>query len=166
MTSLWLAALLASCSAPETTDRASQKADPAAPRRLSPEAERVYQMTLERDAPPPCSQLARGLKDAPAALLEVAETVTAPPWSAVRAATCLVRHHAASVEPALLRWVHERETMGLGLVTLNHLKHVEPALAARLIAAARSGEYAEAAERRIARVASAATPPGGGVLQK
>lgn len=130
---------------------------------LGAEAQRVYERSLVRDPAPSCAALTDGLTVPTAALLEVAERVQAPPMSGMRAATCLVSEHAREIEPVLLRWVRERETMGFGLLVLDHLDSLDVALAERLRDAALAGEFPDAARRRIARSslgqASSGEPP-------
>jgi hypothetical protein len=117
----------------------------------SADAQTLYQRTLVRDPAPSCAALSAGLSDPAAALLEVAEGAEAPPSSPIRAATCAIREHPARSEAAMLRWVRERRTMGLGLLVLDHLDRLEPELAARLAGAAMSGEFPERARPRIER---------------
>jgi len=121
---------------------------------LGVEAQTLYQRSLVRDPAPSCAELTHGLAAPVAALLEVAERVVAPPSSAMRAATCLLREHAAVIEPQMLRWVDDPGTMGLGLLALNHLDDFEPALAERVVAAALAGKYANTARLRVQRSAS------------
>lgn len=135
---------------------ARELADPVeepAPARitLGAEAQQVYERSLVRDPAPSCAALTEGLRAPTAALLEVAERVEAPPSSGMRAATCLVVEHASEIEPVMLRWVSERETMGYGLLVLDHLDSMEVPLAERLRDAALAGEFPDAARRRIAR---------------
>ena len=118
---------------------------------LSPSAQLVYERTLTRDAALPCEELTAGLSDPVPPMLEVVEEAPSPPRSGMQAATCLIQHHAPSIETQMIRWVSERETMGLGLLVLNHLGGLEPALARRLADAALAGEFAERARPRIER---------------
>ncbi|MCC7541769.1 MAG: hypothetical protein IT379_36455 [Deltaproteobacteria bacterium] len=135
---------------------------------LGEEASILYERTLVRDPVPSCAQLTAGLARPVAALLEVVERTTAPPSSGMRAATCLVREHAAEIEPQMTQWVRQRATMGLGLLVLAELDRLESALGDRLARAALAGDFADRARPRIARsarhahlVAGSSDSPGG-----
>ena len=145
--------LLAALTACEGGAReAAERVEEAPPRAaLGAEARQVFERSLVRDRAPSCAALTDGLREPVAALLEVAERVEAPPSSGMRAASCLVREHAAAVEPQLVRWVSDGETRGFGLLVLNHLDDIEPELARRLARAALHGELADDARRRLAR---------------
>ncbi len=141
--------LLAACEG--GADGARESATAGAEPAWSADAETLYRRTLVRDPAPSCAALTAGLAEPAAALLEVAESAEAPPSSPIRAATCAIREHPARSEAAMLRWVRERRTMGLGLLVLDHLDRLEPALAARLADAAMAGEFADRARPRIER---------------
>lgn len=147
---MWsFALLLAACEG--GADGARQSATAGDAPAWSADAETLYRRTLVRDPAPSCAALTAGLADPAAALLEVAEGAEAPPSAPIRAATCAIREHPARSEAAMLRWVRDRETMGLGLLVLDHLDRFEPELAARLAEAALAGEFADRARPRIER---------------
>jgi hypothetical protein len=52
-------------------------------------------------------------------LLAVVDGVTMPPYAPMRAADCLIRGHAAEVQPQLERWVVAPELKGLGRLVLS-----------------------------------------------
>lgn len=54
-------------------------------------------------------------------LIVVAEQAPMPPWVSLRAARCLVTHHAESATPHLEAWVVDAERTGLGVVVLSAL---------------------------------------------
>jgi hypothetical protein len=118
---------------------------------LSVDAQRIYERTLVRDGAPPCAALTADVATPVPALLEIAERVTAPPSSGMRAAECLLEGHALEVEPTLTSWVTHESTLGFGLLVLGHLDTLEPELADRLARAALAGELADRARSRIAR---------------
>jgi hypothetical protein len=143
--------------APRSATRSPAPAAPIAPvtaPSLAPpwsaDAQRLYERTLVRDPVPSCAALTAGLTDPARALVEVSERAVAPPSSAIRAAACALER-AGEVEPALLRWVRTRETLGLGLLVLGQLDRLEAPLAARVVDAALTGPIAAEARPRIVR---------------
>src|SRR5687767_12273412 len=54
-------------------------------------------------------------------LLSVVNEISRPPWAPMRAASCLVQHHAAEIQPDLERWVVAPELKGLGRLVLDSL---------------------------------------------
>ena len=104
-----------------------------------------------KDPPPACDQVEALATDPVPLLLRVVNEVERPPWVAMRAADCLVTRHAPTIEAEMTSWMGDRNRQGLGLLTLNHLDEMEPALATRIATAAMAGPYREAASTRIAR---------------
>jgi hypothetical protein len=156
-TSLMLGAALAALGAlgcagtPEPPSSTSTETQRSPAVTLSADAQRIYKRTLVRDGVPPCAELTADVASPVPALLEIAERVTAPPSSGMRAATCLLEGHALEVEPTLTSWVTHESTLGFGLLVLGHLDELDPALGDRLARAALAGELADRARSRIAR---------------
>lgn len=118
---------------------------------LSADAQTIYERALVRDASPPCDVLTAGIASPVAPLLEITERVTSPPSAGMRAAQCLIEDHALEVEPTLTSWVTHEATMGFGLLVLDRLDTIDPALGERLANAALAGEISARARTRIAR---------------
>ena len=97
-----------------------------------------------------CQDIA-GISPAPAEdLAWVVEHIRAPPWAGMKAAECLVLHHADVAGPLLHAWVTEPERMGLGWVVLRHLDALPQSLALTLArAAVQDGPDPAGARRRI-----------------
>jgi hypothetical protein len=62
-------------------------------------------------------------------LLQVVDEIARPPWAPMRAASCLVQHHAAEIQPDLERWVVAPELKGLGRLVLDSLDRMPPEVA-------------------------------------
>lgn len=94
-----------------------------------------------------------GISPAPAEdLAWVVANVPAPPWAGVKAAECLVLHHADAAGPLFHAWVTDPELMGLGWVVLRHLDAMPQPLAVALArAAVDDGPDPAGARRRIRR---------------
>jgi hypothetical protein len=92
-------------------------------------------------------------RQAPAAdLLAVVDQITMPPWAAMRAGSCLVRHHGAEVQVQLAQWVVKPELKGLGWVVLDGLDHLPEPLAIELAQSAlATGPDPDGARVRIAK---------------
>lgn len=118
---------------------------------LSADAQTIYERALVRDASPPCDVLTAGVASPVSPLIEITERVIAPPSAGMRAAECLIEGHALEVEPTLTSWVTHQATMGFGLLVLDRLDTIDPALGERLANAALAGEIADRARTRIAR---------------
>ncbi|MBN8613828.1 MAG: hypothetical protein J0L92_24745 [Deltaproteobacteria bacterium] len=120
---------------------------------LSADAQTIYERALVRDASPPCEVLTAGITAPVSPLLEITERVTSPPSAGMRAAECLIEGHAIEIEiePTLTSWVTHQATMGFGLLVLDRLDTIDPALGERLANAALAGEIADRARTRIAR---------------
>jgi hypothetical protein len=149
---LVLALALIGCHAPAEPVETPSRAPVAypSPPAWSADAQRLYERTLVRDPVPSCAVLTADLTEPARALVEVSERAVAPPSSGMRAAACALER-AAEVEPALLRWVGARETLGLALLVLGQLDRLDEALALRLADAALAGPNASEARPRIAR---------------
>lgn len=152
-----LALLAARCQPAMSPSAAPSHAVPQTPRaaaeriELSTDAQRIYQRALVRDGAPSCAQLTEGVTDPLAALIEVAERVQHPPSAAMRAAQCVLREHSSRAVETIGRWVSRRATMGLGLLTLNHLDAMDEQTATRVVELALGGEIAAEARSRIER---------------
>ena len=103
-----------------------------------------------KDPPPACEQVEALAPEPVPLLLRVVNEVERPPWVAMRAADCLVTRHAPAIEVEMTSWMGDRDRQGLGLLALNHLDEMEPALATRIASAAMAGPYRDAASTRIA----------------
>jgi hypothetical protein len=94
--------------------------------------------------------------DAVSALRTVVAEVTMPPYAPMRAADCLIRRHAAEVQPDLERWVMEPGLKGLGRLVLGALDAMPAQVAVPVVRKA----LAEGSEPELAaRKAAAAVSP-------
>ena len=109
----WIASLGSAFAAPEQVDQ-------------------VVRALSSRD-PVSCAEV-EGLTSTPTETLShVVETVTRPSWVPMRAADCLVRNHAAEVQPALERWVVAPELAGLGRLVLGAIDTMPEAVAVPVV---------------------------------
>jgi hypothetical protein len=104
-----------------------------------------------KDPAPACEQVEALAPDPVTVMRRIVGEVAYPPWVAIRAADCLVTRHGAQIESDMTSWMADPHRKGLGLVALDHLDEMEPALAARVASAAMAGPYRDAASVRIAR---------------
>ena len=126
-------------------------ADPTEPDEVTPSAaaEAVYHALSVRAPIPTCEEV-EALTTAPVeTLLYVVENAVQPPWTSMRAATCLITRHAEEVQPQLGAWVASTESKGLGLLTLGLLDELPPEIAVAVARTALEGEEAAAARSRI-----------------
>jgi hypothetical protein len=128
-------------------------ADAAPPADAPTDAQAALVQALAVKEPAPTCAALDALSPAPAAdYAWVVDHVTAPPWSAMRAAECLVLGHAATARPTLDRWLTEPRLKGLGWVVLKHLDQLEPALAKELATLSlEQGPDPEGTRRRLKR---------------
>ena len=84
-------------------------------------------------------------------LLFVVEHATQPPWSAMRAAQCLVRRHATAAQPQIESWVSQESTRGLALMTLGLIDSLPTAVALPVAQKALAGPLASDAKTRLLR---------------
>jgi hypothetical protein len=113
-----------------------------------PEVARVVQALAVRHDPPSCATLITSLHDPAGTLTTIVDTVTLPPWVAVRAARCAVGVEAA--DAAVHRWLRDPEKPGLTEVVVDALPTVPTVRAVALADAALHGPHAERARRRLA----------------
>lgn len=100
--------------------------------------------------PAPCEQI-EALTPTPVDTLQhVVATVELPPWAPMRAADCLVRRHAAEVQPSLEAWVTDPAVAGLGRMVLADLDAMPVEVAVPVARTALGGHLAELARSRIA----------------
>jgi len=109
----------------------------------------MYRAMALRDHIPPCETI-EAMSTAPAEdLVWIADNATMPPWVGPRAVHCLVVGHGPEATEALLRWVSDPETKGLGLVVLDDLDHLPDDLAVQVATRALEGPDPDAARERI-----------------
>lgn len=109
----------------------------------------VYKALIVRDAAPPCSDLEAMTTTPAATFLYLVENATQPPWVGMRAAECLIKGHAQTIQPQMEAWVSNTETKGLGYLALNHLDGMPMTVATAVATAALAGPEAEGARTRI-----------------
>ncbi|MEM6929509.1 MAG: hypothetical protein AAF602_21395 [Myxococcota bacterium] len=82
----------------------------------------------------PCERVTASSRRPAADLLAVVDLTTSPPWAPMRAADCLVRHHAAEprVIEAMRLWVEDPARLGLGRLVVTRIDDLEPARALEL----------------------------------
>jgi len=103
-----------------------------------------------RDHAPPCERVEALTTQVVADLTWLADHATQPPWVGMRAAHCLVAGHGVEAADALLRWVTDPETRGLGLLVLDGLARLPEDLAVRIATRAiAEGRDPDAARQRV-----------------
>lgn len=96
-----------------------------------PGADAVAEALSHRHAAP-CGEIEALSPDPVGALTWVTEHVQQPPWAGVRAASCLVDHHAEAVEAQLRTWITDPAARGFGRVVIASLDRVPADLARSL----------------------------------
>ena len=100
-----------------------------------------------------CAAVEALAKDSVGTLQNIVDHAKAPAWAPMRAATCLIRGHAADKQPEIERWVSEPELLGLGILSLQMLDEMpEPVAVAVATKALQSGPTELEARDRIAKV--------------
>ena len=128
-------------------------AEPPVAERPAPTAsqEQIYRAFSVRDPVPSCETV-EAMSQAPVVdLLYVVDHAAQPPWTAMRAAQCLVRRHGAEVQPQIESWVSTEGTKGLALMTLGLIDELPAEVALSIAQTALAGPLAEEARPRIAR---------------
>ena len=117
----------------------------------APAADAVVEALTARH-PVPCAEVEAHATDPVAELRWVVDHVQRPPWAPMRAADCLIQHHASEVGGLLRAWVTDPEKRGLGRLVVARLHVVPVAQAIELgnLALERSSEPARV-KRTLAR---------------
>ena len=126
-------------------------ADPIPTERPQPSLsqEKIYRALSVRDPVPSCETV-EGMSETPVAdLLFVVEHAQQPPWTAMRAAQCLVRRHATTVQPQIESWVSQESTRGLALMTLGLIDSLPMTVALPVAQRALEGPLASDAKSRL-----------------
>ena len=97
----------------------------------SPPAETVVLALSMRHAVP-CDEVEALTEDPVEELLWVINNVKRPPWAGMRAADCLIRHHAVKTAPTLEAWVVSEQQRGLGRLVAARLDVLPAEQAAKL----------------------------------
>ncbi len=116
----------------------------------SPEEDAVYRALSLRDAPPGCAEVEALAAEPLVALRAVVERAAMPPWAPLRAARCIVTHHAEPARADLAGWLTDADRRGLALVVLDAMDELPEPLALELSAAALAGPLADDARQRLA----------------
>jgi hypothetical protein len=108
------------------------------------ELDAVVRALSVRDGEPDCAAVVAGLERAAAGLLMVVEQVSMPPTAPMRAAGCLLVHHAddPAVQAAVLEWVVQADTRGLALLVGQRLDSLPLPLAVAAATAGAAGPHA------------------------
>lgn len=117
--------------------------------RANPELDAVVHALSSRD-PVSCEALEALTPTPTATLLEVVDTVQMPPWAPMRAADCLVEHHATEIRDHLDRWVTDPALAGLNRLVLGKLDAMPVEVAVPVAQKALTGTDPELARTRIA----------------
>jgi len=114
----------------------------------------IYRALSVRDPVPSCDDLA-ALTDTPVADLQfVVEKASQPPWAGMRAAQCLVTHHADDAKSTIVGWTTSDNTKGLAIIALNGLDRLPLDVALDVAKSALAGPYAEEAQKRVPKAAA------------
>jgi hypothetical protein len=116
----------------------------------SPEEAAVYRALSARDAPAGCAEVEALASEPLDALRTVVERATMPPWAPMRAARCIVTHHAEPAREDLSAWLSDESKRGLGLIVLDAMDELPELLAVDLTAVALKGPMADDARQRLA----------------
>jgi hypothetical protein len=107
-------------------------------------------LALSSRHPVPCAEV-EALTPTPVdTLRHVVDTVSLPPWAPMRAADCLVRGHAAEMQPTIESWVTDPAVLGLGRLVLADLDVMPVEVAVPVARKALTGPLADVARSRIA----------------
>ncbi len=115
----------------------------------TPDALAVHRALSVRHWDGDCAAVEALARDPVAALQEVVDHARAPATAPMRAATCLIRGHAAERRAEIERWVTEPDLKGLGMLALKQLdampEPVAVAVATRALATDLHAEQAREA---------------------
>lgn len=85
-------------------------------------------------------------------LVWLAENAEQPAWVAVRAAECVLELYAEPASPTIQRWMQSEATLGLAIVTTQHLDGLPLRQAKTLVQAGLSGPLAAQLRPRVERL--------------
>lgn len=111
----------------------------------------IYRALSVRDPVPTCETVEAMSTTPVADLLFVVENAQQPPWTAMRAAQCLVRRHAEVAQPQIESWVTHEATRGLALMTFGLLDTMPQTVAIPVAKQALQGPLAAEAQPRLLR---------------
>lgn len=102
-------------------------APPAADNPLSDVDSATWRALSARHAAP-CAQVTASSANPVSDLMAVVEHASLPPWAPMRAADCLVRHHASQpqVARAMREWVADPDRLGLSRLVVTRLDELDP----------------------------------------
>jgi hypothetical protein len=99
----------------------------------------AVQQALSLRHPISCTELLALSATPVETLLHVVDHTSMPPWSPMRAAECLIEHHATDIEARLVQWVGDEELKGLGRLTVARLDRMPVEVGAHVARAALQG---------------------------
>ncbi len=105
----------------------------------------LYSALARRDPVVTCHELSVLAAEPVTDLVRMAETLELPPWAPMRAAECVVTHHAGEASDVLQRWVVDEQRAGLAKLVLRRLKHIPEEQAVALTRTALTGPLADLA---------------------
>lgn len=123
---------------PDTVPTASQKA--------------LYSALSGRHLDQTCDQLATLSPTPQADLVWLAEHAEQPAWVSVRSAECVLELYAEAAAPQIAKWMTSQNTLGLAIVTVQHLDGLPLEQARPLVQAGLSGPLADQLRPRFQRL--------------
>ena len=127
----------------------AQALSPMPPPKPSTTQMALYTAMKVRDPVPACEVLAQMSEDIATDLIWLVDNVQQPPWVGIRAAHCVVRHHADTKTDTIAAWMTDPHKTGLGILTLGLLDELSEATAVRFATAALLGPSAERARQGV-----------------
>jgi hypothetical protein len=128
----------------------AQAIKPIAPPKPSAEQMALYQAMKVRDPAPSCEGLVPLSTTLDTDLIWLVDHVQQPPWVGIRAAQCVVSHHADVQADTIEAWMTDPSKMGVAILTLRLLDTLPEPTAIRFATAALAGPLSEKATLRLA----------------
>lgn len=115
----------------------------------SPSQTALYNAMKMRENTPDCDQLDQYSKTVADDLLWLMDNANQPPWVGIRAAQCILTHHAAVKADVIDTWVTDPKQRGLAIMVFGMLDVLPEETSVRVAKKALAGPLAAEAKVRI-----------------
>jgi hypothetical protein len=115
----------------------------------SPSQTALYNAMKMRESTPDCDQLDRYSKTVADDLLWLMDNANQPPWVGIRAAQCILTHHAKAKADVIDTWVTDPKRRGLAIMVFGMLDVLPEETSVRVAKKALAGPLAADAKVRI-----------------
>ena len=115
----------------------------------SPSQTALYNAMKMRENTPDCDQLDQYSKTVADDLLWLMDNANQPPWVGIRAAQCILTHHAEAKADVIDTWVIDPDRRGLAIMVFGMLDVLPEETSVRIATKALEGPLADDAKVRI-----------------